>query len=503
MLIKSSSRSENNSNIRITRRVKMKYENNSKRINRQLLIETARLVSEDRLIEDIDRVPLNMFPKNSNSVRCCIHKDRAIVKYRLMAILGHRVEDEKDELKPLHDYAAEALEREKIEKPILTVIDEGCTSCLKGRHFVTNVCKGCVARPCAVNCPKDAIQIVNNQARIDEEKCVNCGLCLKACPYHAIVYIPIPCEEACPVNAISKDENGNEKIDYSKCTFCGQCMQACPFGAVMERSQIVDVITQLKGGKNVTAMFAPSMAGQFPDEFRKVAAAAKKLGFEEVVEVALGADVTIRKEAQELSEKIEKGQELMTTSCCPAYVQTVQKHIPEMEKFISQTKSPMHYTAELVKKDDPEAVTVFIGPCVAKRQEAINDDAVDYVLTTEEFGAMLVASEIEISQCQPMEFKKPAGAKARGFAVSGGVAEAVIDAVGNNTDIKHKALDGLDKRTINLLKNYAKGKFDEQFLEVMGCENGCVGGPCNLGKSGTAAKRVEKFIRNADKTKTG
>ena len=79
---------------------------------------------------------------------------------------------------------------------------------------------------------KGCIEITGGRAKIDAEKCVNCGLCMQNCPYHAIIKVPVPCEEACPVGAISKDENGKERIDYSKCIYCGACMRECPFGAM-------------------------------------------------------------------------------------------------------------------------------------------------------------------------------------------------------------------------------------------------------------------------------
>ena len=86
----------------------------------------------------------------------------------------------------------------------------------------------------------------------------------------------------------------------------------------------------------------------------------------------------------------------MTTSCCPAYIQTVQKHIPALKKFVSETRTPMHYSAQAEKERNAECVTVFIGPCVAKRQEGFTDESVDYVLTFEELGAFFVAYDIEV-----------------------------------------------------------------------------------------------------------
>ena len=98
---------------------------------------------------------------------------------------------------------------------------------------------------------------------IDHETCISCGICHKSCPYHAIVYIPVPCEESCPVKAISKDEHGIEHIDESKCIYCGKCMNACPFGAIFEISQTFDVLQRIRKGEKMVAIIAPSILGQF------------------------------------------------------------------------------------------------------------------------------------------------------------------------------------------------------------------------------------------------
>ena len=89
-------------------------------------------------------------------------------------------------------------------------------------------------------------------------------MCHDACPYQAIVRLSVPCEDACPVKAIHKGENGRAEIDITKCISCGRCMRACPFGTVIERSEIVDVLSAMKAGKHLTAMMAPAIVGQFP-----------------------------------------------------------------------------------------------------------------------------------------------------------------------------------------------------------------------------------------------
>jgi [FeFe] hydrogenase (group B1/B3) len=456
------------------------------------------MAMEARLENDIDRLPLDLYPRHKAGVRCCVPKDRAVTKYRLMSILGHRIEEEVDELKTLQEYAADAKARDTISGPVLTVLDEACSACLTGRHCVTNVCRGCVARPCTVNCPKDAIQMIEGRARIDESLCVDCGKCLKVCPYHAIVYVPVPCEDACPTGAIEKDGLNRVRIDYDKCIYCGKCMTACPFGAMMERSQIVDVVRHLnRAGTQVVAMLAPAIAGQFLVAFEKVASAIAQLGFEEVIEVAVGAKITAQKEAEEFTERMDGGRPFMTTSCCPAYTETVKKHIPELAPFVSDTRSPMYYTAQAVKAESPEAVTVFVGPCVAKRNEALKYKEVDYVLSVEELGALFVAAHIEISECEPTPFKRPGEQTGRGFPVTQGVSDAVRAHLADPETCHPVLVDGLDKKTLRMLGVYAKGKCPGNLVEVMGCQGGCVAGPSVIGKLAFAARAVAKLIETS------
>ncbi|MBT8762979.1 monomeric [FeFe] hydrogenase [Desulfohalobiaceae bacterium Ax17] len=473
----------------------MNYVNNATLIRRKLLIRIASLFFKNELKKNIDRVPLEIAPKNSKSIRCCIYKDRAVLKYRIMALLGFGMEDEKDELTPLSDYVKKALLREKPESPVLTVIDMTCRSCVRSNYFVTNACRSCVARPCLINCRKNAITMVDGKAKIDSETCVNCGICMKVCPYHAIIYIPIPCEETCPVGAIKKGEDGKEKIDHEKCIYCGKCLQACPFGAILEKSQLIDVMRPLKTANQKTvAIVAPSIVGQFSTDFEKIVSALRKLGFDYIVEVAAGADIAAQKEAEEFIERMEKSDKFMTSSCCPAYTEVVKKHLPVLAPYVSNTETPMHYAAELARNTYPNAKIVFVGPCVAKRQEAIKDPVVDYVLTFEELGALFVAREIEVPDCKPDQVDISANKMGRGFPVTGGVTRAIQQFIGKDTALKEVIIDGLSKQNLRILKKNAQGNCPGNFIEVMCCEGGCVAGPGVLSNPQVAARKVKQFI---------
>ena len=468
----------------------------------KILIKIAESYLENKFA-DADRIPLELRPKESQPSRCCVYKDRAVLKYRCMAGLGHCPEEETDELKSLREYGEEALERVQAPKNKLSVIDIACSACVKSQYVVTDVCRGCFAQPCRLNCPKEAITIVKGRAQIDPDKCVNCGKCFEVCPYHSIVKIPVPCEEACPVNAITKDEQGKEHIDTEKCISCGKCLASCPFGAIVERSQMIDVLKEIKEtDKRVVAMLAPAVIGQFPGSINNLVAALKKVGFSDVIEVAVGADITTQREAAEFVERMEEGQKFMTTSCCPAYYRAAQVHIPEIKPFVSDTKTPMYYTAELVKKECPECVSVFVGPCLAKRAEAEYDPNVDYVLTFEEIGAILVASGINVIDCPEEPFKQISRAQGRQFPISGGVAGAVASLVGDKVDIRPEKIDGLTKENIKLLKRYALKGGENNMLEVMCCEGGCVSGPGCIALSKKAARAVEAYVATGEQLTT-
>lgn len=338
---------------------------------------------------------------------------------------------------------------------------------------------------------------------------------MENCPYHAIIKIPVPCEEACPVGAISKDAEGHEKIDYHKCIFCGNCMRECPFGAMMGKSQLVDVIKHIMTKEQkVVALYAPAIAAQFKAVPGQLESALKKAGFDEVLEVAIGADICADNEAREFEERMARGDKMMTTSCCPAYVRAVRRHVPALAECISETKTPMHYTAEIAKKDFPNCTTVFIGPCLAKRREGFDDETVDYVLSTLDLESLLIAKEIDVSK-MPVEEKSQENNKriptvsGRNFARSGGVAEAVEIRLKDKSILKKAKINGLTKSGMKMLNAYGmmnSGKIPTKpdtpnLIEVMACEGGCIGGPSIIKNVKEAEAQLEKYVEAGSQTK--
>ncbi len=470
-------------------------------LKKEILVRIIKAFLSDDFEEQTRLIPYSMRPKGMEvPYRCCIYKERAIIKDRTIAGLGFPIEED-DETVSLGTYAKKALERTEISDKNLTVLQAACKGCATNRIYVTDLCQGCVARPCQAACKFGAISIVNGRSVIDDTKCKKCKMCVNACPYNAIVKISVPCEDSCPVGAIKKDETGFASIDYDKCINCGRCTAACPFGAVHERSQIVDILKAIKSKKKVIAMIAPSIVGQFPGTIYQLKTAIIQSGFDDVYEVAQGADITANTEAKEFVERItEKGDNFMTTSCCAGYNQLIKKHLPEIKPFVSDTKTPMYYTAEIVKKENPDAVTVFVSPCVAKRAESFENPNVDYVLNYEELGALFIAKKIQITELEGGKYPVESSKQARNFGVTGGVAESVKASLRDEETIKPLVINGLNKDSIKQLKKYATCGSCEggcNIIEVMCCEGGCIGGNATINNQKTAKKQLETLLNES------
>jgi [FeFe] hydrogenase (group B1/B3) len=467
-------------------------------LRRDLMIRLVRILLKKKPLKEIDRIPVEMTPRSHEStIRCCIYRERAVTRSGIIALLGFD-NTRDDEIMPLSEYALQRMQRPAFPNVHLTVLQEGCSHCPTVNYVITDACRGCVARPCTSTCPRNAISIKQGRAHIDETLCINCGKCKEVCPFHAITYVPVPCEEACPVGAIVKDEHGQTVIDRDTCILCGKCKVACPFGAIFETSQLVQVITALQNHVPVVAMVAPAIAGQFPVEYTQLVAGIRQLGFAAVADVGYGADCTAAAESAEWQEYRSKGTAFMTSSCCPAYIQLVNRHVPQLQTFVSSTPSPMIYTAQAIKTQWPDAVTVFIGPCLAKKQEAMHTGEVDYVISFEELGALLAAADIQLQDCSPAEPDWQGSALGNGFARSGGVCQAMQQAV-KTSEFSPFKIDGITKKTtIPLLKAFAGGKAPGTFIEVMACQGGCISGPNSLNNSKTAYRFLENHLAHLD-----
>ncbi len=463
-------------------------------LKQEVLIKLVEAFFSDDFEQNTRLIPFIMRPKGSDvPFRCCIYKERAILRDRVIADLGFSIEDDNEETS-LATYAKESLKRETFNDKVLTVIGAACKGCVPNRMYVTNLCQGCVARSCKHACKFGAISIVNGKSQIDASKCKNCKMCMSACPYNAIVKIAVPCEDACPVAAIEKDEKGLAKIDHEKCISCGRCVKRCPFGAINEKSQLIDILKNIKAGKEVIALIAPSIIGQFKGNIYQLKTALIKAGFKDVYEVAMGADITAINEANEFKERMNNNEPFMTTSCCAGYNELRKKHLTEINKYASDTKTPMFYTAEIAKSEYPNAKIVFISPCVAKRKEVFENKNVDFLMNYTELNALLEGKKIKIEDCEETSFGRESSKQGRNFGVTTGVSGAVQKAA--NNEIKSCIINCLNKDTINQLKKYAlEAKCNEgQLIEIMCCEGGCLGGNAVIENQKTAKKALQKLL---------
>ncbi|MGL1891250.1 MAG: monomeric [FeFe] hydrogenase [Spirochaetaceae bacterium] len=462
--------------------------NNAIQIKRDIIYRTAKSILKNDF-ESLNRIPLEAAPRGRDNIRCCIHKDRAVLKYRVMAALGYSIEDETDELKTLSSYAKEITVNDEIDERVLTIIHDACRSCKLGHHYISDVCVGCVARPCTSVCPKNAISVNDSRSVIDKNLCIDCGKCTSVCPYNAVVKIPVPCEVSCPVDALKKGDNNIAEIDLNKCIFCGKCIKSCPFGAISEKSQLSTVIKLLQSNKKINALIAPSIAGQFPGNLNQIKSAICGLGYNDVIDVADAAAIVAEEEA---TEYIKKG-DTLTSSCCPSYISCIEKHTKNVEDYVSNTLSPMALSGDLSKKNNPGVINVFIGPCLSKKVEALKSDVIDYVLTFEELGAHFMAAQID-TLIYPEDSNNKLDKTGYGFATTGGVLNGVRLALRDKDIwIKGETLNGLDKRSIRKLKGFKKIFNDCDFLEVMSCEGGCLNGPGVIVSPEVSKKALEKI----------
>ena len=481
-------------------------------IRREVFKEVALLAYEGGDLSRVNMIPYKMIPGEVAKHRADVFLERAIVKERIRLALGLNMQDPNNQL-PISatiaemDEMGDAASKKHFEKPLVNIIPFACNACPPKQIRITDSCQGCISHPCQNVCPKDAIYLdKNKKCHIDQSKCIKCGKCFMQCPYRAISKIERPCAAACGMDAIGSDEMGRAKINYDKCVNCGMCLVNCPFGAIADKSQIYQTVRAIQRGEQVIACVAPAFVGQFGKEATpgKIRAAMKKLGFSEVVEVAIGADLCTVQEAHAFLEEVPEKMPFMGTSCCPAWSMMCKKLFPQQSEFISMALTPMVITARMVKLLYPDSKVVFVGPCASKKSEAnrrtIRSD-VDFVLTFEEMQGIFDAKEIDFTQIEedPDEKLENGTGFGRGFAVSGGVAAAVADTIKHlkpELEVKIERADGL--RECRKMMMMAKaGKYPGYLLEGMACPGGCVAGAGTIAPVAMGTANVEKFKKAA------
>ena len=293
------------------------------------------------------------------------------------------------------------------------------------------------------------------------------------------------CAHVCPTDALIHSDHG-VTVDWERCIECGRCVDGCISGAIAARSDFARVASLLIHGDEqpVYAILAPAFVGQFGDQVSpsKFKGALLQLGFSGVYEVAMAADIITSREAEELVERFHRGDKFMITSCCcPAFMRLVEKTKPALVELISHSVSPMVALGRLLKARE-ECKVVFIGPCVAKKAEARRpelQDAVDCVLTFKETDALFKAGEVNLASIGEDVAIEDASHDGRIYARTEGVTTAIARAVHRmdpTIDLNAVHGDGI-RECMTLLKLVEQGKLAANFMEGMGCEGGCVGGP--------------------------
>jgi ferredoxin hydrogenase large subunit len=416
--------------------------------------------------EDVNDIALKIIPYQRPKFRCCVYKEREIIRERTYLAMGYTPEGQ-----------------EQRPGQFVYVLEAACDDCQIHKVRITDNCRKCLFKACVNACHFGAIREGDSKMHIMYDKCKACTMCAKACPYGSILVSDRPCHRSCPTGALKYEEDQIAIIDEKDCINCGQCSGACPFGAISEISFIRPVIEEMKKGKKVIAMVAPAIVGQYGNvTLKQVYDALEAIGFSAVEEVAFAADMTTQHEAEEAVEAKKEGRHI-TTSCCPAFVSYIQKTFPKVyQDNTSDVLSPMAIAGRVARvKYGKDAVTVFVGPCVAKKAERLlakNIGNIDYVLTFEEITAMMAAKGVEVSKMEGKAEVDPGSYSGRNFCVNGGVAKSLNNYLaekGSEERLTLKAADGV-KNVVAFVKELAKGQQKEDVLEGMMCEGGCMGG---------------------------
>lgn len=347
-----------------------------------------------------------------------------------------------------------------------------------------------------------AYNIVNaiTEARVKEKIVQKIGCCNEDCEN---IDGKSKCQRICPFDAIIKLPNSEEKwIDDNLCMDCGRCIEVCDKYNYMATSDFLPLSELLKSNHEVIAIVAPAIAGQFGENVSldQLREAFIRLGFKDMLEVALGADVLSIKEAIEFNNHVHKTGDFMITSCCcPVWINLLKKVYNKLMPEVSPSVSPMIAMGRIIKTMNNNAEVVFIGPCLAKKSEARDKElagAIDYVLTFEEVKSIFEALKVSPKELKGVPSIDYASTGGRLYARSGGVTEAVWDIVDELFLEKRELFSSIHVDGVRncqaLLKDLEDGNVKASFIEGMGCTGGCVGGPKVIVKSELGRKAVDK-----------
>ncbi len=456
----------------------------------------------------ITEIPSLIIDSDTPSYRESVTRERQIVSERVRLALGLDLWEIDKQSGYTETFNLDRLKEHRLPTQAIRVIPSACEACEEKSYFVSNSCHGCLAHPCIAVCPVQATSMQNGLSFIDQQACIKCGKCYDVCPYDAIVKNERPCVAACGVDAFTKDEQGRAVIVSENCVACGMCMVNCPFGAIADKSEIYQVVSATQDPTvSVSAIVAPSFVGQWGPKvtYSHIKKALHALGFDHVKEVALGADITAVREAEEYIHEVVNGDyPFLATSCCPAWSKFAKRELKELDYCVSDSFSPMIETAKAIRKEKPNELICFIGPCSAKKQEVAQPKMagwVDFVLTYEEVKALFDAKELKLDVDTTSTIVDDGSGCGRYFGVSGGVLAAVADVLSKthpDLEVPIDKAEGLHDCKKMLLQ--AKfGRREKYIIEGMACPGGCVGGAGTLINQNKAAQFSKKFAEESTK----
>ena len=392
--------------------------------------------------------------------------------------------------------------------PLINIIKFACNGCAEKRVLVTEGCQGCLAHPCVEVCPKGAITLDRYNGRspyrpgkVHQVRPLRRSVLLSMPSSPRSVPAPLPAAWTLSIPT----PTARLKSTTTSVSPAVMCLVNCPFGAIADKSQIFQTIRAIQSGERVYAAVAPAFVGQFGPKVTpgKLRAAMKKLGFADVFEVAIGADLCATQEAEDFIAEVPEKLPFMGTSCCPAWSVMAKKRFPEYAGCISMALTPMVLTARLIKKEHPNGKVVFIGPCAAKKLEAMRRSVrseVDFVLTFEEMTGIFAAKELDLATIEEdPDGVNDASADGRDFAVAGGVAKAVVNVIKErypDREIKVANAEGL-RDCYKMLRDAVAGKYPGYLLEGMACPGGCVAGAGTMQSIKKSQAQVHLYAKQA------
>lgn len=315
------------------------------------------------------------------------------------------------------------------------------------------------------------------------------------------------CQKSCIFDAIETGKEGELFINPSRCEGCAACIDACKSNHLAASKDVLPAMRAVRNASGpVYLMIAPAFSGQFRGHVTAgtLRSACKALGFTGMVEVALFADILTLKEALEFERHVrEPGDFQLTSCCCPVWIAMIRKRYHELLPHVPGAVSPMVACGRFLKRIHPDAVTIFAGPCLAKKKEAKEPDiadAVDYVLTFQEMQDIFEAAEISLEEL-PEEEKEHASKAGRLYARTGGVSQAVEEMVrqlspDGKIGVRCEQANGT-KECMEMMRRIQNKETDANFFEGMGCVGGCVGGPKAIIDSEKGKRYVDEYAKNS------